>query len=171
MHQWLASSRRFLLQKDRYRSSYILLLGILLWKYKKHVLPYFIALIITITAADQIASGICKPLFKRLRPCHQIGYNEKLHILDHHAGKYGFISSHASNSFAAAVFLGLAFGGGWKLVILLAWASLVSYSRIYVGVHFPLDIFFGSIVGMSCGWGIYSILKKVIFKYKLYEKP
>lgn len=164
---WLDPIMLFATKKWTWLPFYALLLVLLIWKYKKNVWPYLIALTLTIVAADQIASGICKPLFKRLRPCHQVGYNEKLHILDNHAGRYGFISSHASNSFAAAVFLGLAFGAGWKLRSLLAWACLVSYSRIYVGVHFPFDILFGGLVGVACGWGIYILLQKVIHKYHL----
>jgi undecaprenyl-diphosphatase len=161
---WLDPIMIFATKKWTWLPFYVLLLALLILKYKKQVLPYIIALVLTIVAADQIASGICKPYFKRLRPCHQEVLKPYLHILDPHAGQYGFISSHASNSFGVAVFLGLVLGGGWRLWFMLAWASLVSYSRIYVGVHFPLDIFFGGLVGVMCGLGFYHLVMWVQYK-------
>ena len=166
LHQpWLDPLMLFATQRWTWLPFYALLLGLLFWKYKLKVWPYLIALTFTITIADQVASGICKPFFKRLRPCHQTEMIEKgLYVLDHHAGQFGFISSHASNSFAASVFLGLVFGAGWRIRALLLWAFVVSYSRIYVGVHFPLDILLGGIVGTLTGWGMFVILKNIKIK-------
>lgn len=163
---WLDPIMLFATKKWTWLPFYALLLFYLIWKYKKLVLPFILGLVLTIVAADQLASGVCKPYFKRLRPCHQEILQPKLYILDHHAGKYGFISSHASNSFGVAIFLGLAFGGGWYLWGMLIWASLVSYSRIYVGVHFPLDIFFGGLVGVFCGYLAYKITLIIVEKRK-----
>jgi len=166
LHQpWLDPIMIFASARWTWLPFYAFLLGFLIWKYRLKVWPYLIALTLTITIADQMASGICKPIFKRLRPCHQPEMIEKgLYVLDHHAGRFGFISSHASNSFAAAVFLGLAFGAGWRIRVLLCWAFLVSYSRIYVGVHFPLDIFLGALVGIFTGYGVFKLLKNIKIK-------
>lgn len=117
----------------------------------------FIGLIVlAVGMSDFITSGIMKPYFQRLRPCHDI--LSEMTLVGNCGGKYGFASSHAANSFALFFSIYRIFGKKhfWTYLI-LAWAIIVSYSRIYLGVHFPLDVFFGGIIGISLSTFIFKL--------------
>ncbi|WP_035727694.1 phosphatase PAP2 family protein [Eisenibacter elegans] len=113
------------------------------------LLVIFIAL--TVVAADRFTSGVMKPYFERLRPSHEPSLQGQVHLVnDYRGGKYGFASSHAANTFALATFFGVALYDRWPLwarLGLFGWAVLVSYTRIYLGVHYPADILAGALVG------------------------
>lgn len=116
----------------------------------RHIAVCVFCTVLLIVLADQIASGIIKPLVCRPRPSHEPGLMEMLHYVnDYHGGAYGFVSSHASNSLAIALWLGwLLFRKQKTLQILLViWALFNCYSRIYLGVHYPGDILGGLLVG------------------------
>ena len=118
------------------------------------LLIFLISLVITL--ADQIASGFCKPFFARFRPTRD---PEIMYLVDVvngcRGGQYGFISSHAANTFGLAVFLSLVVRSTSFTCTLFAWAALNAYSRIYLGVHYPGDILVGTLVGVSVGYLIY----------------
>ena len=108
---------------------------------------------LTILIADQTTSGFMKPFFERLRPCHDERWEGILHNYGRCGGLYGFASSHAANTFGLAVFLNLKLKGkipylGW----LYLYAILVSYTRIYLGVHYPVDILIGAGIGTLAAW-------------------
>ncbi len=119
---------------------------------------------VMVTATDQLAN-LFKGGFERLRPCHSDEIFEQMRLVKKHCGgKFGYFSAHASNSFAVATFFGLLFKKELKglPVLLLFWALLVAYSRIYIGVHFPLDVITGISIGMLLGWlfyGSFSLLQ------------
>lgn len=115
-----------------------------------------VALALAVAVADQVASSIFKPLFQRLRPSHDPTMSVVL-VNGYQGGRYGFISSHAANTFAAAVFLIRLFRNRYLTASLLFWAVTVSYSRIYLGVHFPGDILCGALLGVIVGYGVYSL--------------
>lgn len=130
----------------------------------------FIAIMIAI--ADQTAN-LFKDSFQRLRPC----YNESLIsfvrlVKESCGGKYGFFSAHASNSFSLAVFFGLLFKNKFRFIIYMTlfYAFLISFSRIYLGVHFPLDIFFGGVYGIITGLVIFRIYENRLNFYKFLNK-
>ncbi len=103
-----------------------------------------------------------KDVFERLRPCHNPEIADKVHTLyGYCGGMYGFVSSHASNSFSLAVFSGLMLKNHYRfaLILMLLWALLVSYSRIYAGVHYPGDILAGAILGSVIGIFVFWIMK------------
>lgn len=146
---------------------YAFLLFLLIRKYKINVLWILLFVAILITFSDQ-ASVFIKNYFQRLRPCH----NEELDLLIHTVkgkcgGKYGFVSSHAANSFAMAVFLIPFLKSYWKhfVLALIIWAAIVSYSRIYLGVHYPGDIIGGALLGAMAGFvfsgGFFFLFKKL----------
>lgn len=111
-----------------------------------------IALIVLL--CDQIASSFFKPVFQRLRPSHDPTLTVTL-INGYTGGLYGFISSHASNTFGVALFLLMVFRNRWFSAAILLWAVVVSYSRIYLGVHFPGDILCGALLGVIIGYIMY----------------
>ena len=122
----------------------------------KEIIWTLIAIVLVITCADQISSGICKPFFARFRPTQDPEIMYMVDIVNNYrGGRYGFISSHAANTFGIAVFVSLLIKNRLLTCILLLWAALNAYSRIYLGVHYPGDIIFGTIVGCMVGWIIY----------------
>ena len=131
---------------------------------------FFIAIMIAI--ADQTAN-LFKDSFQRLRPC----YNESLIsfvrlVNESCGGKYGFFSAHASNSFSLAVFFGLLFKNKFRFIIYMTlfYALLISFSRIYLGVHFPLDIFFGGVYGIITGLVIFRLYENRLNFFKFLNK-
>ena len=115
----------------------------------KQMLLILVAVALTITLADQISSGLLKPLVQRFRPTHTEEIANLIHVVNgYRGGRYGFVSSHAANSFGAAVLLALLFRNRGLTTVLIVWASIVSYSRMYLGVHYPGDIICGAAVGV-----------------------
>ncbi|RRQ46152.1 phosphatase PAP2 family protein [Chryseobacterium sp. SC28] len=119
---------------------------------------------IGITISDQLAN-IFKHGIHRLRPCHTESLMHRMRLVLC-GGKYGFYSGHSSNSFFLFSFLTIMIGKKYKYLpyILFVWASIVAYSRIYLGVHFPLDIAFGAAVGFLLGGLLAELAKKVVNK-------
>ena len=128
----------------------------------KEALTILILVGVVITLADQIASGFCKPFFARYRPTQDPELMYQIDIVNgYRGGTYGFMSSHAANTFGVAIFLSLIFKSGSLTLILFIWAILNAFSRIYLGVHYPGDILFGTMVGIGVGILIYMIYKKL----------
>lgn len=115
--------------------------------------------VLAVIWADQISSSILKPLVKRLRPSHVTEFKSWIHLPNGEGGLYGFCSSHAANAFAVACCIYLLTKNKSIGIPLFIWATLVSYSRIYLGVHYPLDVMTGALVGLSGAW----ILKNFIY--------
>lgn len=117
--------------------------------------------VLVIVLADQISVHAFKNVFLRYRPCHNLQICDQVHLNDGKGGTYGFISSHAANTFALAMFLSLLFRNKMKHFgfLVFLWAAFVSYSRIYNGVHYPSDIAIGAIVGMGIGIVVYKLFQ------------
>ncbi|WP_223265865.1 phosphatase PAP2 family protein [Vicingus serpentipes] len=123
-----------------------------------YIVPFIVTLIFL---SDKISVYFFKEVFMRLRPCHNPEIANLVHIVsDHCGGQYGFVSSHATNTFALAVFVGLLVKQkiSWLLPTLVIWAAVVSYSRIYLGVHYPGDVICGAILGAIIGKFVFMML-------------
>lgn len=148
----------------------VILISIIYFK-KKDSFWTILPLIVAIVIADHTASSLFKPLFERFRPCHD---PELQHLLYQPigfgcGGKYGFFSSHATNSFALSTFLMLTLKKKYKFwaVPMFVWAILFSFSRIYLAKHFPSDVIVGAIVGTLISWGVFNLFIWVRSKYFL----
>lgn len=147
---------------------YAVLLLLVWLQYKKSFWVILPLVILLVTLTDQISVVFFKDVFERLRPCHEPALEGMVRILNGHCGgSYGFISSHASNTFGVATFVGLLLRQRyqWLLPAMLTWAGLVSYSRIYLGVHYPGDIIVGGIVGCLIGLLLIAIFRLILKKF------
>lgn len=162
-----------------YKEANILFYSILLIFYSYYksfklseVLYLLLIVAIMITITDQTAN-LFKDSFQRLRPCYDEVIKDSVRIVKEGCGgKYGFFSAHASNSFSLAIFFGLLFRDKYKNIIsfTVLYASLISYSRIYLGVHFPLDLLFGSLFGIIIGFIIFIFYDKQLNFFKFVNK-
>ena len=108
--------------------------------------------VLLVVFTDQFSSGLCKPYFHRFRPTHTPSLESLVDVVHgYRGGLYGFISSHAANTFGVAMFFTLIFRHAPTGILLFSWAALSSYTRIYLGVHFPLDILCGALCGLISG--------------------
>jgi undecaprenyl-diphosphatase len=136
-------------------------------QYGKRCWWIFLAVGIVVLCSDQLSAHVCKPLFQRLRPCYNADFQDLIYLPKGLAGgKYGFVSSHAANTFAVAAFLtpALRKGRSWIGIVLYLWAFISSYSRIYMGYHYPGDILCGAILGILVGLILWKVFQLVIVK-------
>jgi len=123
----------------------VIVLGLLIFGKKQERIAA-IACIVTVALADQLSAQLIKPLVGRIRPCHTI---QPLHLLVNCSQGLSFPSSHAANSVSMAIYLSYQYPK--TMWYLIGFAALVSFSRIAVGVHYPLDVLVGAIVGAFSG--------------------
>ena len=142
-------------------------------KFNKHFWILLVLVALSFLLADRISVLCFKDVFQRLRPSHAlegvnlVKFSSWNLIYDYKGGLYGFVSSHAANAFSLATIFAV-LGKKYKLlpVLIYSWAILVGYSRIYCGVHYPLDVIVGGILGIGIGLLIVLLYKLVLKKYK-----
>jgi undecaprenyl-diphosphatase len=136
----------------------------------KEALLIILLIAITITICDRVSSGVFKPIFKRFRPAQDPEFMYFVDIVHgYRGGKYGFISSHAANTFGLITFTSFLFRRREYTFAFLFWAIITCYSRIYLGVHYLGDVICGSILGFISGLLVYYIYKYISLKY-FYDK-
>ena len=129
-------------------------------------ITWTIAVALCILLADQFCATICRPLFERLRPANlENPLSQFVHIVnDYRGGRYGFPSCHAANSFALATILACIWRGSRLKWFIFIWAVVNSYSRVYLGVHYPGDLLVGAIVGSLIGLLVFFAARAVVWE-------
>jgi membrane-associated phospholipid phosphatase len=133
---------------------YLFLIVLAIVNFGKKAWSWILFAIINVALTDQASSSLIKNWFARIRPCNEELLVGKMRLLlEHCSGGFSFTSSHATNHFGFAMFVFLTtrhlFGkwGKWLFV----WAATISYGQVYVGVHYPIDIVFGALLGSGIG--------------------
>lgn len=163
--EWLDPIMTFISSMEGWIPFYAVLSFLVFYKYKWKGLWIILGVIVLVTCSDQISAHVFKPAFNRLRPCYDPLIKDLVHIPEGKpGGRYGFISSHATNTFALASFVYMTMKQHYKKIgwLMFSWATLVSYSRIYMGVHFPGDIACGAALGLILGFGVGYLVRLVI---------
>ncbi len=132
---------------------YFFLLLAMPLRYRKTGWFWCLGFLISFIISDQITASLLKPHFQRLRPCNNPALTGIIHSLVPCGGQYGFPSSHAANHFSIGIFSAVTTGRYFKWVwpVAILWALLVSYAQVYVGVHYPLDVVCGGLIGWGTG--------------------
>ncbi len=146
---------------------YLLLIYWTVKQYGKRCWWIFLAVALVVLCSDQLSAHVCKPLFQRLRPCYNADLQGLIHLPKGMAGgQYGFVSSHAANTFAIAAFLTAALRKKykWMGIALYLWAFISSYSRIYIGYHYPGDILCGAVLGILVGLTLWKVFQLLVVK-------
>ena len=175
MHQLLQFDQDFFLALNGIHNSYwdvvmSILTGKIYWvvlyltivwfiakNFKLRIILIFLILALAIVVSDQFSSFI-KDTVQRYRPTHEPAIQNLVHFVKNKGGFYGFFSSHAANTFTVAMFTSLLFRNKRYSIMIFLWASVVSYTRIYLGLHYPFDIFTGLAFGLLVGFGAYKFL-------------
>lgn len=167
-HPWLDQTMWMISKTFTWLPVYLFMLWALWAKTgMKKTLFSLLAFALLITLCDQSSVHLFKEMFQRYRPSHNLEIKEQiLFVLDQNGnpykgGKFGFVSSHAANMFGVVTlfFLLMRPLKWYYTLILFLWAGLISYSRIYLGVHYPADIIAGGILGMSLGIMVFFLFR------------
>ena len=144
---------------------YLLLLYFIWHKWGwKGILWTLLTLGVAVVAADQICNFF-KHFTPKLRPTHTPDIAAWVHtVRGYRGGPYGTVSAHAAISFCIALFTSRLFKRPWLTIVLFGWALLVAYSRIYLGVHFPMDIMFGTMLGLFMGEAAFRLFRRQVSK-------
>jgi undecaprenyl-diphosphatase len=167
---WLDPIVLFITGKFTFVPLYVFLLYISIRRFGWRAIVLFLFIAVLITLTDQ-TTNIMKAYFQRFRPSRDESLEGLIHLVNNYkgGGRFGFASAHAANSFALAVFIARIFRQNVPYIapIMFTYAVLHTYSRVYLGVHYPGDVIVGALLGVAYGWALYEIWRSVqprIFK-------
>jgi undecaprenyl-diphosphatase len=149
---------------------YIIFLYFLVRQYDRRAWIILFFTTVMIVISDQASVHLFKDVFQRLRPCHNPNLQDVVHIVKGHCGgQYGFVSSHAFNIFALAVYLSMMLGKKLKYFtpLVILWAVIIGYSRVYLGVHYPGDVIVGAACGILLGWLMGKLVRYLLVKFPI----
>jgi undecaprenyl-diphosphatase len=149
---------------------YVFLLGFLFYKWGWKAWKWVVTVAVTIALTDQVSSFIFKPLIHRLRPCADPAMVGQVKLLIGACPtSFSFTSSHAANHFSLAILVFMTLQPLLKkyTYLFFLWAGLISYAQIYVGVHYPLDVIAGTLIGITIGY----LFSKIYLKWTSSSHP
>ncbi|MDZ7636042.1 MAG: phosphatase PAP2 family protein [Bacteroidales bacterium] len=145
---------------------YVAIIWMITRKYGRNAWIPLLIIPVLVLIDDQ-GSTMLKNLTQRPRPCHEPDLAGMVHTLRGHCGgMYSFVSGHAANSFGVAAYSASLLGRKWYSWSIFVWAALVSYSRIYLGVHYPGDVLAGALLGLIAGTGLAWMAERMIKNVK-----
>lgn len=167
---WWDTAMLFFTRKETWLILYLMLIYVIIRNYERKSWIIILIIIAGIVFSDQV-STLIKEITQRFRPGHDPALEGLVHVVLRKGGLYGFFSSHASNTFFVMAFTAPLFRNRLSFITLLIWALVVSYSRIYNGNHFPLDIVAGMIFGIASGILFYRLLIFVETRFLINQLP
>ena len=148
---------------DNWIPLYVFFLIYLIKKLKLKTWKWVLLAIVNVTLTDQVSSNFFKPFVHRLRPCQDPQVLDKVKlVVDHCLTSFSFTSSHAANHFGIATFIFFTLQpllNNYRYLFFV-WAGIISYAQVYVGVHYPIDVFAGALIGIIIGWALSLIYHK-----------
>jgi undecaprenyl-diphosphatase len=166
---WLDPVMLVITRTEFWSPLYLFFIYLIFTNLKPHAWLAMAGAILTILLADQITSSLMKPFFQRLRPSQDPTIQNLIHLVTdfdgtpYRGGLYGFASSHAANTFGISMFMWLVFKDHTRWIALaFLWAASMTYTRLYLGAHFPGDILVGGSIGLLsgvAGWKFFNWLK------------
>lgn len=162
-HPWLDTILPIWREANTWIPLYLFLILFVVINFPTKALSWILSAIVCFAISDQVSSSLFKPFFARMRPCNEPELVGMVRLLLPNCGSgYSFTSSHATNHFAFGMFVFITMWqvlGKWKWAF-LAWAGSVAYAQVYVGVHYPLDVVAGAILGSTIGWATATIFQQ-----------
>ncbi len=136
-------------EKKTWIPLYVMIAAFAIIKFKIKGLYFLIAVALTVGIADNVSSQLIKKNVKRIRPCNDATLQEEVRLLVPCGSGYSFTSSHATNHFAVATFISMTLGQFYRKIRFpfFLWAATIAFGQVYVGVHYPLDIVCGALLG------------------------
>ncbi|MDP4218904.1 MAG: phosphatase PAP2 family protein [Bacteroidota bacterium] len=166
---WLDHAMIFLTNVRNWVPVYIVAFAFVIFKYKWTGVRMVVACLLLVGLTDLLTNRILKEIVARPRPCSLLadpsGAYSWIRTPDGVRLGYSFPSSHAVNNFAGVVFFILLFPKVKKLLWLFVPATIVALTRIYLGLHYPSDVFTGMLIGAAAGWGFAKLFGVVEKKY------
>ncbi len=160
----------FVTRKETWIPFYAILIFYIIKNFRHKSVLVFLFFIVALVASDQI-SFLVKETVQRLRPLYDPEITDLVHVFGKKSGQFGFFSGHAANSFTTLTFTAYLFKNKLYTRSILLWALLVSYSRIYLGVHFPLDIVGGIMLGYFLGYLFFRLMMFVENHFFIARQP
>lgn len=138
---------------------YLFLISFFIFNFKKKGIIIILFAFVGTGIADYTSSSIIKPAVERLRPCNDPQLNPELVLRVNCGSGYSFTSSHATNHFALGAFFYLVFLTIYRkyALLFLIWAAIISFAQVYVGVHYPIDVISGALLGTIIGYSFYKL--------------
>ena len=163
---WLDPIMKFVSSNWLWFSIIALFISLSIVYYKKKFwVPIVFAILCYVLTEN--GSHFCKETVKRYRPTHNLEIGSQVHTVDNYrGGKYGFFSGHAADGFGLALITLLFIRKKFYTIIVISWTVIVSYSRMYLGVHYPFDVFCGMIWGLISATAVFLLYKRLKIKIK-----